>query len=175
MLSIWLKVIRTLFSFSTTSLSPNQILLNAFIVNFITFHLSTYQTCNIKHLTTALGKKGVSLLCTLQENVNMWWSLQLAPCCGALCSQCCWSVQQCDPCGGLNHDGDGSQLGGVSGGSEGSAAVCRENLASSGSWRSYCMTLRSESGVVLIGISRIFHFVWVIGMPYHSQEMINSK
>lgn len=86
MLSIWLKVIRTLFSFSTTSLSPNQILLNAFIVNFITFHLSTYQTCNIKHLTTALGKKGVSLLCTLQENVNMWWSLQLAPCCGALCS-----------------------------------------------------------------------------------------
>lgn len=46
------------------------ILLNAFIVNFITFHLCWNQTCKIRHLTTTLGKKGVSLLCTLKRRLG---------------------------------------------------------------------------------------------------------
>lgn len=36
----------------------HKLLLKAFIVNFITFHRSTNQTCKKQYLTTALGNKG---------------------------------------------------------------------------------------------------------------------
>lgn len=115
--------INPVFHFQPHQCHQTEHLVNAFIVDFITFHLFIYQTCKIEHLTTTLAKRGVSLLCTLNKRMWMCWSPQLAWCCEAPCSQCCRSVPQCHSGGGLHHDGDGSRLGGISGGGEGGSAL----------------------------------------------------